>query len=256
MRAFGAVLLAFGALAQTAPGPAFEVASVKPSGPNQRLVNGLFTYPGGRITAGGCKLEYLIMEAFDIEPFQISGGPPWVRQDRYDIEAKPPASSTSSQATPSSPKMPPNPEQRQMLQSLLRERFHLKYRREAKEGSVYFLIKTGKKLKLEEPKQKDAYPWVGSVAGAAINGDGLAGINASMPLLAMRLSRYLERPVIDRTELEGSFDFKFEYHTDDARPDLISSILTSVEGLGLKLETGRGPIETLVIESAERPAAN
>ena len=254
LAAFG--LAAFTLHGQPASAPAFEVASVKPADPNARVGMGLFTYPGGRITGHMCKLDYLMQEAFDIQPFQISGGPRWIHEDRYDIEAKPPANSKSSKANPNNPKLPPNQEQRQMLQALLAERFHLRYRRETNEGSVYYLVKTGKALKLQEPKDKEGYPWVGSVSGAAINGDGLAGTNATMPLMAARLSLYLERPVIDRTGLEGSFDFKFEYRSDDPRPDIISCILTSVEALGLKLQTGRGPVETLVIESAERPAAN
>ena len=250
------VLFGAAALAQTVPGPAFEVASVKPSGPGQRGINNMFTYPGGRITCGGCTLQYLIMEAFDLEPYQITGGPGWLGEDRFEVDAKPPAASASSKANPKLRKLPPNPEQRQMLQAMLADRFQLKWRRNAKEGSVYFLVKTDKKLNFDESKDKDAYPWVGGPQGGAIMGDGIAGINASMPLLAKRLRQYLERPVIDKTGIDGPYDFKFEYHPDDARPDIISCILTSVEGLGLKLQTGRGSVETLVVEAATRPAAN
>ena len=256
MRLLRIALFGVAALAQTAPGPTFEVALVKPSPPTQRFVNSLFTYPGGRITCEGCNLMYLLMEAFDMQPYQLTGGPHWINENRFDLEAKPPADSKSSKSNPSIRKLPPNPEQRLMLQALLADRFHLKCHRESREGSVYFLVKTGKTLKLHEPRDKDGYPWVGSVAGAAINGDGLAGTNASMPLMAARLSEYLERPVINQTGLDGSFDFRFEYHSEEPRPDIISCILTSVEGLGLKLEAGRGPVGTLVIESAEKPAAN
>ena len=72
--------------------------------------------------------------------------------DRFNIEAKPPASSKSSKSNPNNPKLPPNEEQRQMLLALLADRFQLKYRRETKEGAVYFLVKSGKKLALEEVK--------------------------------------------------------------------------------------------------------
>jgi hypothetical protein len=72
--------------------PEFEVASVRPSGPNQMEINGFYTYPGGEMRCKGCRLEYLIMGAFDIQQFQISGGPTWmdlVSGDPFDIDAKP-----------------------------------------------------------------------------------------------------------------------------------------------------------------------
>jgi hypothetical protein len=97
--AYAATLSLFG---QTvASSPAFEVASVKPSNPQGgRIGVGLFTYPGGRIVASGCPLDYLIQQAFDVQSFQIAGGPGWIHNDRFDIEAKPPASSLSSKANP------------------------------------------------------------------------------------------------------------------------------------------------------------
>jgi uncharacterized protein (TIGR03435 family) len=132
----------------------------------------------------------------------------------------------------------------------------LHFHKETREGPVYFLVKTNKELKLQPTTDKDQYPWVGSVAGGGLSGDGIAGTNATMPLMAERLGPYLGRPVIDRTGLEGPFDFKFASHSDDPHPEIISAILSSVQALGLKLETGKGPIETLVIERVEKPAAN
>ena len=79
-----------------------------------------------------------------------------------------------------------------------------------------------------------------------------------MRLLAIRLSPYLGRPVLDQTGLEGSFDFKFEYPlpSDDQRPDVVASIITSIQGIGLKLQAAKGPVETIVIDQAEKPSAN
>src|SRR5258708_39023688 len=122
---------------------------------------------------------------------------------------------------PPYPKAPRKQERRQLLQSLLVERFQLKYRRETREGPVYLLVKGNKALKLADSKDKDAYPWAGGIRGGMIMGDGLAGINESMEDLAKRLSRYLGRPVLDRTGLSGSFDFRSEYSSDDARSDVI-----------------------------------
>jgi uncharacterized protein (TIGR03435 family) len=58
---------------------------------------------------------------------------------------------------------------------------------------------------------------------------------------------------LDQTGLKGAFDFKFEYAADDAQPDIIASIFASIQGLGLKLEAAKGPVETLVIDHAEKP---
>lgn len=70
------------------------------------------------------------------------------------------------------------------------------------------------------------------------------------------MSRYLERPVLDQMVLKGSYDFKYEYQTDDPAHDLVSSIFTSVQGIGLKLKGANGPVETIVIDRVERPTEN
>ena len=257
--ALAAIIVVFvlrGLSAQPAPDlPAFEVASVKPTDPQQRII-GMFTWPGGRITVTMYTVKQLVEEAFNVQPFQISGGPRWVNEDRYDIDARPPASSKSSKANPNNHKLPPNEEQRQMLQTLLVDRFQLKYHRETKEGPVYLLIKGKKDLKLNDSKNKEEFPWAGSIGGGAAFSDGIAGENISMTQLATRLSYPLSRPVLDRTGIEGSYDFRVEYAADDPNSDVIASILTSIQALGLKLESSRGPVENIVIDHAEKPSAN
>jgi uncharacterized protein (TIGR03435 family) len=253
-----AVVAPAGASGQSVTGPpAFEVVSIKPAAaPPSQLGRGIFTFPEGRIAAYGVNLEKLIEEAFGVQPFQVSGGTRWIHEDRYDIVAKPPDSSISSRSNPPSPKTPPNDEQRQMLQTLLTDRFQLKYHRETREGPVYLLVKGNKDLKLQDARNKAEYSWVGGLGGGGILGDGLWGMNISMQLFASRLSAYLEHPVLDQTGLKGSFDFKYEYHSGDAQPDVVASILASVQGLGLKLEPGKGAVETLAIDHAEKPADN
>jgi len=261
MRAFAgtgiAALASCGLFGQSvARPPAFEVASVKLSTPDERVI-GLFTYPGGRITATNYTLEMLMEEAYNVQRFQISGGPRWIGDDRYSIVAKPPASSKSSKAMPPYEKAPPSEEQLLMLQTLLADRFHLQFHREMKEGSVYLLTVSNKELKLKPAKSTDDFPWVGRPGGGgAVSGTGIAGTNASMQLLATRLTGYLRRPVLDQTGLKGAFDFKFEYAADDNQPDVIASIFSSIQGLGLKLEAAKGPVETLAIDHAEKPAEN
>src|SRR3954471_4442755 len=114
--------------------PAFEVASIKPSSEKDQVI-GMFTYPGGRLTATNYRLKMLIHEAYGIEDYLIIGGPAWTGTDRFNVEARPPASSLSSKWVPENFKTPPNTEMRQMLQSLLAERFQLKLHRELRKGS-------------------------------------------------------------------------------------------------------------------------
>jgi uncharacterized protein (TIGR03435 family) len=251
------MLPADAALAQTPSiNTGFEVATVKPSKTEPGRALGLFTYPGGKIIASACTLKYLMMEAFDVRAFQVEGGPAWINDERYDIIALPPASSKSGKSMPPYPKAPPNPEQREMLQMLLVDRFQLKFHRVNKEGPVYVLVRGNVALKLQDPKNKDEFPWAGGLGGGGINGDGLAGQNISMPQLAARLSGYLHRPVVDQTGLKGSYDFKYEYSTDESTFDVVSCIFASVQGIGLKLKAAKGPVETIIIDHVERPSEN
>jgi uncharacterized protein (TIGR03435 family) len=146
-------------------------------------------------------------------------------------------------------------EQRQMLLSLLEERFQFKHHRETREGPVYLLVKGATPLKMSDSKDKNAFPWAGAVHGAVHGGppfaDGIQGINESMEDLARRLAQPLGKPVLDRTTITGSFDFRAEYSPADTRPNIIGVILTSVQELGLKLEPSRGPVDTIVIDHIE-----
>ncbi len=83
-------------------------------------------------------------------------------------------------------------------------------------------------------------------------------MNISMPELTYRMSSWLERPVIDRTGLQGSFDFEVQDGDQDSNSsiELATSILTSLKGLGLDLKAAKGPVETIVIDNVERPSAN
>lgn len=235
--------------------PVFEVATVKPTPPEMRILGYLMSGPGGRVVGIRCPLELLLMTALDVRRYQLKGGSDWVHTEHFDIDARPPASSAASKSTLR--RAPLNDEQRQMLLALLVDRFQLKYHRETQEGPVYYLVRTKKKLKLEEPKHPDHVGgWAGDPEGGIFGGGGIAGDNISMPQFAARLSGYLERPVVDRTGLQGSYDFLVKYDTDDATPDVTASILVSIQELGLKLESGKGPVETIVIDRAERPSGN
>jgi uncharacterized protein (TIGR03435 family) len=234
----------------------FEVSSVKPSDQNRDGIMGLYAYPGGRVACGVCTFEMLMTYAFDVQQFQVSGGPSWIRDTPYDVEGKAPESSQSSRLAETSVKSPLSNEQREMLQTLLKVRFQLRFHREKTMGSVYILSRGSGKLNLQEAKDNTEFPWVGSKDGGAIDGDGIAGKNISMAILCKRLSRYMQRPVVDNTNLKGNFDFKSDYTGDISNYDVVPSILTSVQALGLKLKTGKAPVERIIIDQVERPSEN
>jgi uncharacterized protein (TIGR03435 family) len=259
------VCAAAGALAQENPGPVeaqkapaslpqFEAASIKPSGPDNRELNGLRTFPGGRITGKGVRTQYLIMVAFNVQRFQIVGAPVWadlVTGQGFDIQAVPPADSASADSKPAFSVDPPIDEERRMLQALLIDRFQLKYHIDTREVQTYLLVRGKGKLNLQPPADKSAYPWAG--------GDyrtWYGGKNISMPKLAERLSEWLERPVLDKTGLEGSFDFEYKPGDADNDADITGFLLTAMKAIGLELKAGKGSIETIVIDHIERPSPN
>jgi uncharacterized protein (TIGR03435 family) len=240
------------------PAPAFEVASVNPTSPVSRDSIGLSTYPGGRIKVTKFTLNMLIQQAYGVNQYQVSGGPRWVDQDRFDIVAKPPESSEASKFNPPTPKTRPTQEQLLMLQTLLADRFHLKIHKESKEGPAYAMLVAAKGARLSETKNHDAYRYVGGGrTGNAERPDFINGENASMAMLATRLADYFRCPVLDRTGLRGDFDFKVEFAADEAETGAGPSLIPALqEQLGLKLVATKAPGEALVIDHAEKPAGN
>jgi len=230
--------------------PTFDVASVKPSTEQDRII-GLFTYPGGRITATNYTLKMLIHEAYNIEVFRILGGPHWAGEDRYNIDAKPPSSSESSKWVPANIKTPPNPEMRQMLQALLAERFQLSVHTDTRKESVYALVVAKGGPKLKEPASTTVQPFVSFLP------HGLSGQNATIDQLVERLARILGRPVLNHTGIQGNFDFLIDYPPDDVATDPTVLVLSAIQAqLGLKLETQPGSIDVIVIDHAEKPSGN
>jgi uncharacterized protein (TIGR03435 family) len=237
--------------------PAFEVASLKPTDPKERII-GMFVWPGGRITATNYTLIMFLHDAYGLEDFQIAGSPKWAGEDRYSLVAIPPADSKSRQINPSNPKLPPPEEELRMLQNLLINRFRLKIHEETREGPVYDLVRGDKPPRFTKAKDEDAFPVITfEVTRVPERPNVMEGINASMSLFAARLAGFMKRPVIDRTGLVGAFDFKFDFVMDINNPvAVVPSLPVAVEELGLKLVASRGPIRYLVIDHAEKPQEN
>ena len=232
-------------------GPAFEVATVKPTASEAREPIGWFSYPGGRLVITNCRLRQIIQLAYGVDEFQLSGGPGWIGQDTWDITAKAPASSEASKFIPKSFKSPPSPDVLAMLRTLLADRFQLKLHSEIKERSGHTLVVGKKGPKFGETKDHAAFSVV--AGGVSDNPDRprwLRGENASMEKLATWLAQFFSYPVQDETGLKGEFDFAVEYADAD-------SLLAAIQDqLGLRLVGTKVPAEHLVIDHVEKPSGN
>lgn len=170
------------------------------------------------------------------------------------IEAKPPAASELSAFRPSNPEAPLVDLQREMLLALLIDRFQLRFHRESSESPVYLLVKGRTEPKLEPTKHSNERMFLAGMGGGG-NGSAQGG-NATMHFIASQLSRSLSRPVLDRTSLIGAFDFTLDHVHDLEDYDSVAIAQRTVRGLGLKLESSRGQVETIFIDHLDKPAAN
>src|SRR5262245_31234963 len=140
-----------------------------------------------------------------------------------------------------------------MLQALLAERFKLKVHRETREMPIYILVVANNGSRLT-PAKDDERPMVGGTGPGRMQFQ-----KTSMVTLAQNLSENLSQMVIDKTGLSGMFDFTLEWATDLSQPDpdRRPSIFTAVqEQLGLRLESGKGPVEVLIVDGVEKPSEN
>ena len=234
MRLVPLLLASCAALAQGA----FEVASVKPSPPGA-AERSLTRQPGAKLSASNATVKMLIFLAYQLMPFQVTGGPDWVGSEGFDIQAK----AENPKATPE--------QFREMLQRLLVERFHLQYHLATKELPIYTLVVAKSGSKLVEAKAE------GLDVGMRNEGRGrLVGVKATMPMLAGSLTRVLQRKVVDETGLKGGYSFTLQFAPDENATDMPSIFTALEEQLGLALKGGRGPVEVFVIDGAERPLAN
>jgi len=235
------LLLSFVIAAQSAQ--QFEVAVIRPSLAPPGAGTSFNVFEGGRLRIVNEPVKLLIRTAFRLQNTQIAGGPGWLDTDRFDLEAK-----TGRPEKPTPDQLSP------MMQDLLVERFHLKFHRETRELTVYALTlaKNGPKLKL---KGEDESTAMNTHAGQATT--QLVGAGVSMEQLAGYVGNRLGRIVLDKTGLNGSYDFTLEWAPDQATDSSAPALVTALrEQLGLKLESHRSPLDVLVIDSIERPSEN
>jgi len=224
-----------------APEARFEVASVKPNLTAACRGRWDLSASHGKLTAENAPLLRIISRAYNLTDDRVSG-PPWLDSQCYDITAK------ASGDLPEHALMP-------MLQALLKERFHLVARRDSDERPILALLvdKGGAKL----PRYGAHVPTRSSLS------DGRVLFMARhLPDLCERLGKVAGRPVINKTGLNGDYLIVLTYlpsiSTDGDPADSASDIVAAVrDQLGLKLESQRGMVEVLKIESVDKvPTGN
>jgi uncharacterized protein (TIGR03435 family) len=243
-------ILVWPALGQTEP--AFEVASVKRSGPKSiRMFDG---GPGKRdperISYTCATLHDLLYEAYQLKDYQQISGPNWLGEEKYDISAKIPPGTTKEQF-------------RGMLRNLLAERFLVALHHETREFRVYELVIAKNGPKLDMPLvAKDGFPVLPEGRpgmSTSYTADGHARLTARqqpLSVLADSLRTSAGALVVNKTGLPGKYDFTLEYSWRDMGPDgenTAAGLFDAVQQqLGLKLEPKKLPFDVLVIEHAEK----
>ncbi len=230
------------ASAQTAR-PAYEAAeiTVNTSGDESSHSDG----SRSQIVMTNQTLKRLIERAYDVTPVQVSG-PDWLEHARFDIAAKYPLDVKRE-------------DQPLMLRTLLEDRLKLAVHRETREMSGYALgvAKSGFKLKPVEP------------GGTSTNSSGglistLSAKKVSMARLAALLTQFLGQTVVDSTGIDGVYDFDLKWTKDDLSTgqnkgdsDAPSLFTALQEGLGLRLQARKVPVEVIVVDRVERvPSEN
>ena len=255
MRRVLLLVTSFAAFGQSLP--TFEVASVKPQpwGGNGSSV-GVFVR-GNTLDAEHCSLNDLVSFAYELRDIQLSGGPAWGDRSHmtlneatlYQVIAK------TAGDTP-----PPAAVFRKMLQALLAERFQLKVHQAAKEFPIYNLTidKGGPKMKASPADAK----FTNMQSSIGRYGIRMVTTQLTMQKFVDMIAGYTGRPVFDKTGLAGGYEFTLEFIPEAAsdRPDLppgVPSIFTAFRNtLGLRLEPAMASFDTVVIDHAEKPAAN
>jgi len=268
LAALGLTALALHAQAPE-PRPQFEVASIRPSPGNLQFgphCDGDSGSPG-RLILNCATVQELIQFAYGLhangltpkpQSLQISGGPAWLDSARFDIEAKAEGNASDEMMAGA------------MLQTLLEDRFKLKFHRETRERLVYALIVDKGGLKIQPLKEVCRPPDPCGVAKMRSNGQNMTLDAHALSMADFSGTLGLDRTVIDRTGVAGTFDFHLEFVLDGATPGnpfgshdpfpsgdgAGASIFTAIQKLGLKLESTKGPVEFVVVDGVEKPSEN
>jgi uncharacterized protein (TIGR03435 family) len=236
----------------------YEVASIHPSrpeaGPNSLISFGPDTYkvgktPSNRFDAEAATISTILLMLNDWQPYRVVGGPKWMNTDRYDIHAKADAA------------IPPE-KQRDAVLVLLAERFKLSVHRETRDIPIFVLLASKKPGGLKPAS-------AGEDEDSRYNGSVITYTAVPMSDFINQVSLMLQSPVIDKTELEGAFDFTINLsavasqavsQTNTERrasaQDRVDRVREALTAVGLKVEERKMPIEVTVVDQCERPSEN
>jgi uncharacterized protein (TIGR03435 family) len=256
---FLALLVTIGsAVASAQQRPEFEVASIRPSNPDESFINArtpsLQADAARNLVFRQTSIVNMIMLAYNVGAPQIIG-PDWLsikelsRADHFDVIARIPEGSTPAQVPA-------------MLQSLLADRFHLKFHQETKVLGSYALMvgKNGLKLK-ETPGDGPQGNGVCNRSfaqrpGATLAAEcrGIAGADIAQQIQTLAPGYFRDGPIVDMTNLKGVYDFSLEWITVQQAEAGIDgpSMFAAVEQLGLKIESRKQSLPVLVIEQVDR----
>ncbi len=225
--------------------PVFEVATIKPSDPNDRSDG--FHSNGRRIYIENQTVNKMLTFAYGFHPKQVVGGPDWFGTERFDINGVPDVEGE-----------PNLRQQQEMLQRLLVDRFGLKSHREKRQLAVYAITaaKGGPKLTKSQGDPNGLPDQTGNGNGGQMT---FRFTNNTMEDFALLMQFFVDRPVVNQTGLTGRWDFVLTWTPNDlkaadanAAPGMFTAIQ---ERLGLKLEAVKAAADVLVVDHAERPSA-
>jgi uncharacterized protein (TIGR03435 family) len=228
--------------------PRFATASVKADTSGHNGIGNKFDPVMMRWTS--TPLRVLVQQAYGLRSYQIVGWPSSLDSDKYNIDAKTESPTTTKQKY-------------EMLQTLIVERFGLKFHREMRDLQGYSLVvgKNGPKLREVREGEVGSSP-----AGTTIQRGLVIGHQVRMMDWVGLFSGELGCPFEDNTGLTGRYDFKLEWSPDERQPNSFGepgdpsgpSIFAAVQDqLGLKLEAKKFPVEMFIVDHVDKtPTAN
>jgi uncharacterized protein (TIGR03435 family) len=278
-----AIALAMTAQVQSQPPLTFEAASIRVAGsePPRRpipargdILGGPGTDDPSRITYTWVAMSSILAEAFGFGGDRILNVPDWAGQETFDLRANVPAGATKEQF-------------QEMMQNLLKERFHLAFHRAQKELVSCDLVvaKGGPKLKEAAPPDsalrprphgapavldRDGFPELppGYTDGLTVPSNGVMRMTYRMGSIEVVratlvfFGRLGCTSFTDKTGLTGKYDFRLEYAAgaavrppdqvgavSDPAPDLVTAV---EQQLGVKLAKSNVKMDTIVIDHLDR----
>lgn len=221
----------------------FEVSSIRPNHSMSQAIGGTYGIrPGGQVSVRNVTLLDLMYLAYSVRQYQVTGGPSWLSTRRFDVHAKPSGAVSVGDG-------------RKMLQTLLSDRFGLKFHRSSKrvQGYTMHLPKGAGKLRISPAQEKESGFGIMSM-------QEMRGESVTMPALAHALTEILGSPVEDRTNASSRYSvaLKWAAHelTVDGQPGL--SLFSALwEELGIRLKADRVVVEVIVVDKVnENPTEN